>query len=131
MSKSDSDDEITPPLPARFTIDEEVRIQYRRFNAEEAELTVRLLSPPDGDDTNPITHYKASVTELLEYALRDCQDLDISGLTIRNEVNVQDKPIDFSYRRKDQISEEVIWSVFEKVVQSNARFNVLDSLVVL
>ena len=55
----------------------------------------------------------------------------MSGHTIRNEDNVQDKPIGFSFRRKDQISEEVIWSVFEKVVQSNARFNALDSLVVV
>ena len=53
------------------------------------------------------------------------------GLTIRNQVNEQDKPIGFSFRRKDQMSEEVIWSVFEKVVQSNARFNALDSLVVV
>ena len=29
------------------------------------------------------------------------------------------------------MSEEVIWSVFEKVVQSNARFNALDSLVMV
>jgi len=53
------------------------------------------------------------------------------GLTIRNEVNVQDKAIEISFRRKDQISEEVIWSVFNKVAQSNARFNVLDKLVVV
>ena len=78
----------------------------------------------------PCHIYNASVTELFEYALRDCQDSDIVGLTIRNEVNVQDKPIGFSFRRKDQISENVIWSVFE-VVQSNARFNALDRLVVV
>ena len=53
----------------------------------------------------------------------------MAGLTIHNEDNVQDKPIGFSFRRKDQISEEVIRSVFEKVVQSNAKFNALDSLV--
>ena len=52
------------------------------------------------------------------------------GLTIRNEDNVQDKPIGFSFRRKDQISEELVWSVFEKVVQSKAIFNALDSLIV-
>jgi len=65
-----------------------------------------------------MSHFQASVPELFEYALRDLQDSDIVGLTIRNEVNVQDKPIGFSFRRKDQISENVIWSVFEKVVQS-------------
>ena len=49
MSNSDSDDVSTPP-PTTFTIDEEVRRQYRRFNAEGAELRVRLLPPTDGDD---------------------------------------------------------------------------------
>jgi len=37
------------------------------------------------------------------------------GLTIRNEVNMQDKAIGISFRRKDQLSDEVIWSVFNKV----------------
>ena len=130
-----SDDEITSPptptpsLPTRFTIDEVVRRQYRRFNAEGTELSVRLLPAPDGDDRNPMSHFQTSVTELFEYALRDCQDSDMFGLTIRNEVNVQDKLICFSFRREDQISKVVIWSVFEKVIQSNARFNALDRLV--
>jgi len=53
------------------------------------------------------------------------------GLTIRNEVNTQDKAIGISFRRKDQLSEEVIWSIFYTVAQSNARFNALDKLVVV
>jgi hypothetical protein len=51
------------------------------------------------------------------------------GITISNEVNVQDKAIGISFRRRDQITPDVIWSVFGKVVQSNARFNALDKLV--
>jgi len=51
------------------------------------------------------------------------------GITISNEVNVQDKEIGISFRRKDKITSNVIWSVFEKVAQSNARFNALDKLV--
>ena len=50
---------------------------------------------------------------------------------ISNEVNVQDKLIGISFKRKDQLSEEVIWSVFEKVAQSNARFNAMDKLIVV
>ena len=50
---------------------------------------------------------------------------------IRNEVNVQDKAIGISFRRKHQLSEEFIWSVFEKIVQSNARFNALDKVVMV
>jgi hypothetical protein len=42
---------------------------------------------------------------------------------------VQDKCIGISFRRKDQITSEVIWSVFGKLAQSNARFNALDKLV--
>jgi len=53
------------------------------------------------------------------------------GITIHNKVNQNDKPIGISFRRKDQLSGEVIWSVFEKVSQSNARFNALDTLVVI
>jgi hypothetical protein len=52
------------------------------------------------------------------------------GLTIRNQENKNDRPIGFRFRRKDQISGEVIWSVFEKVSQSNSRFNALDKLVI-
>ena len=125
-SSSISDDEITPP---RFTIDEEITREYRRFKATGTELTVRLLPPPDESD--PISHFQASVTELFEYALRDRQDSDMVGLTIRNEVNVQDKPIGISFRRKDQLNEDVIWFVFENVVQCNARFNAMDKLVVV
>ena len=51
------------------------------------------------------------------------------GVTISNEVNVWDKAIGISLRRNDQITRDVIWSVFEKVAQSNARFNAIDKLV--
>ena len=131
-----NDDEITSlnptphaPLPTRFTINGEIRRQYRRFNTAGTELTVRLLSPPDGD--NPMSHFQASVTGLFEYALRVCQDSLMVGLKFRNEVNVQDKPIGYSFRCIDQFSENVILSVFEKVVQSNARINALNRLVVV
>ena len=53
------------------------------------------------------------------------------GITIHNEVNLLDKAIGISFRRKDQLTEEVIWSVFSKVAQSNARYNALDRLIVL
>jgi len=39
---------------------------------------------------------------------------------------MQDKAIGISFRRKDQLSEEVIWSVFNKIAQLNARCNALD-----
>jgi len=52
------------------------------------------------------------------------------GITIQDQVNQNDKSKGISFRTKDQLPVEVIWSVFEKVSQSNARFNVLDTLVV-
>ena len=62
--------------------------------------------------------------------MQDVSDDDMVGITIKNQVNQNDKPIGISFRRKDQLSGEVIWSVFEKVSQSNARFNAMDRLVV-
>jgi len=70
------------------------------------------------------------VNDLLEYALQDIIDSDMVGITIQNQVNQKDKPIGISFRRKDQLSGEVIWSVFEKLSQSNSRFNALGTLVV-
>jgi len=77
-----------------------------------------------------VGHLIASVNEHFEYALQDVSDNDMVGITIQNQMNLNDKPIGISFRRKDHISGEVIWSVFEKVSQSNARFNALDTLVV-
>jgi hypothetical protein len=119
------EDELIPPT---FTIDGEINRQYRRFNTVGTQLTIRLLPP--SDDTDPVTHFLASVNELFEYALRDCSDPDMVGITIRNEVN-EDKPIWFSFRRKDQVSREVIWNVLGRVAQSNARFGAMDRLIVV
>jgi len=69
------------------------------------------------------------VNDLFDYALRDVSDSDMVGITIQNEVNLLDKPIGISFRRKDQQSSEVIWSVFSKVAQSNARYNAMDRLI--
>ena len=51
------------------------------------------------------------------------------GITISNEVDVKHRAIGISFRRRDQITGDVILSVFEKVVQSYARFNAIDKLV--
>jgi len=61
-----------------------------------------------GDDSDAVSHFQTSVTDPFEYALRDCSDSDMVGLTIRNEVNMQDKPTGISSRRKDKVTEEVI-----------------------
>jgi hypothetical protein len=119
------EDEPTPPT---FTINDEINRQYRRFSTTGTQLAVRFVPPTD--DTDPMSHFLASVNELFEYALRDCSDSDWVGITIRNDENEQDKPIGISFRRKDQLSGEVIWNVLGRVAQSNARFNVTDKLIV-
>ena len=71
------------------------------------------------------------MNELFDYAVRDVNDADMVGITIRNKVNLLDKPIGISFRRKDRLSDEVIWSVFSKVAQSNARYNAMDRMIVV
>jgi len=70
------------------------------------------------------------VNELFEYALQGVSDSDMLGITIQYQVKQNNKAIGIRFRRKDQVWGEVIWSVFEKVSQSNARFNASDTLVV-
>jgi hypothetical protein len=67
--------------------------------------------------------------DLFEYALQKSDDSDMVGITISNEENVQDNATGISFRRIDQITPDVIWSVFGKVFKSNARFNALDKLI--
>jgi len=57
-------------------------------------------------------------------------DSDMAGMNIQNQLNQNDKPIVISFRRKDQLSADVIWSVFEKVFQSNSKFKALYTLIV-
>ena len=115
-------------MARRFEILDANTRQYRRYIAVGRQLTVRLLPP--SDNTNPVAHFLASVNYLIEHALRDIEDSDKLVITIQNQVNQNDKPIGIISRRKDQLSADLIWSVFEKVSQSNSGFNALDTLVV-
>ena len=117
-------------MARRFEIDGEITRQYRRFNAVGTQLIVRLLPPAYHDDRDPVSHFLASVNDLFEHALQNASDSDMMGIMIQNEINQSDKPIGVSFRRKDQLSGDVIWNVFEKVCQSNSRFNALDRFVV-
>jgi len=81
---------------------------------QQGQLIVRLLPPATQDNSDAITHFQASVNDLFDYALRDVNDSDMVGITISNENNLLDRPIGISFRRKDQLSSEVIWSVFSK-----------------
>jgi len=74
---------------------------------------VRLLAP--SDKSYPVGNFLASVNNLFGCSLQNVSERDIVGVTIQKEVNQNDKPIGISFRRKDQLSADVIWSVFEKV----------------
>ena len=115
-------------MARRFEIMDTNTRQYRRYNAVGRQIIVRLIPPSENSD--PVVHFLASVKDLFEYALRDVDNADMVGITIQNQVDQNDKPIGISFRRKDQLSGDVIWSVFEKVSQSNSRFNAMDTFVV-
>jgi hypothetical protein len=69
---------------------------------------------------------------LFDYALRNVDDSDMVGLVIHHEgTGSRDKPIGFSFRRRDQLSTEVIWRLIENVAQYNSKFNALDPLNVI
>jgi len=89
---------------------------------------VRLI--PLSDNSDPVAHCVTRVNDVFEHAIRDVDDSVMIGMTIQNQVNQNDNPNFISFRRKDQLSGDVIWSVFESVSQSNSRFNALVTLVV-
>ena len=99
-----------------------------RFNAVGRQLTERLI--PTSDNTNPVAHLLASGNDQIENALHDIDDSDMVGMTIQILVNQNDKPIRINFRRKDQLSAEVLWIEIEKFSLSNSRFNALNTLVV-
>ena len=72
--------------------------------------------------------FKTAMEHLFEEILQDFSDSDMVGLSIENENNMSKKPIGISYRRKDQLSVNLITSVLENVIQSNAVFAALDNL---
>jgi hypothetical protein len=70
------------------------------------------------------------VDALFEYSLHDLHPSDMVGISIHNADNQQDRPVGLSFRRRDQISRDVLWSVFDKVTQSNTRYQALDTLTI-
>ena len=98
-------------MARRFDILDRNTRQYRRYNAVGRQNTARLIPPSDNSD--PVTHFLASANDLYKHVLFDVGDSDMVGITIRNQVNQNDKPIGISFRRKDQLSADVICRVFE------------------
>ena len=96
-------------MARRFEIGDNIT---RRFNAMGTQLIVRLLPPSHNDARDRVSHFLVSVNDLFEHALQNLSDSDMVGITIQNRVNHNDKPIGISFRHKDQLAGDVIWSVF-------------------
>jgi len=98
-------------MDRKFTIINEITREYRRFNTVGIQLTDRLLPPTVRDERDPVSHFIASVSNLCEHALRNCDDSDMIGVSIRNEVNMRDKAFGICFRSKDQLSTDVILNI--------------------
>jgi hypothetical protein len=98
--------------------------EFIRFNTIGTHLTVRL-NPPSSETAIPdhVSHFLASVNNLFEHVLQNVNYSDMVGIVFQNET-INDKPIGISFRRKDQLSGDAVWNVFDKV-SSNSRFNAL------
>ena len=108
-----------------FTVQNEITRHYRRFNTEGKRLTVWLTTPASSSAAG---HCTDRMDAIFEYSLRDLEPSDMVGISIYNVDNQQDRPIGLSFRRRDQISRVVLWSVFDKVTQSNATYQAVDNL---
>jgi hypothetical protein len=91
-------------------------------------LLIKFNNP--GEEQQPMTYLKECITALIEYLVREFPDRDMVVLSIRSTENLQDKAIGISLRRRTQLKPDVVWSVLDKVVQSNARFDLTDRLEV-
>ena len=63
-------------------------------------------------------YFLANVNDLFEHALQDLGDAEIVRIAIHNESNQNGKAIGMSFRRREQVSVDAIWRVFEMVTQS-------------
>jgi len=68
-------------LARRFDILDRNTRQYRRYNSVGRQITTRLIPPSYNSD--PVTHFLASVNDLFEHVLRDIGDSDMVEITIQ------------------------------------------------
>jgi hypothetical protein len=82
------------------------------------------------EDSDPAAYLRECITALTNYQVDEVPDRDLVGLKIRNTENLRDKLIGTSLRRRDQLKSDVVLSVIEIFIQSNARFGLTDRLEV-
>jgi len=91
-------------------------------------LLIKFNSP--GEEQEPTAYLKECITTLTDYLVCEVPDRDLVGLRIRNTENVQDKEVDISLRRREQLKPDVVCAVLGKVIQSNAILGLSDRLEV-
>ena len=96
-------------MSKKYEILDEQAKEYRRFNTWEHNGSSGL-NPLYWDRS--CNHFLASVNEWFAHVLQNVRNGHMVGITKHNEVKQSDKPIGISFRRKDQLSGDVIWSVF-------------------
>jgi len=68
-------------MARRFQIEDTITRQYRRFSATGPQRVVRLLPPYD--DTDPLSHFLASLNNVFRRALQNLSESYMFGITIR------------------------------------------------
>jgi hypothetical protein len=113
---------------ANVQILNETRKYYARFQTHGRHIVLKIH--PSSEDENPIAYFRECMEEILKISLLNVEANDMVGMLKKNTVNSVDKPIGISFRRRDQISVDVIMSVVERVCHSNANFKSTDILKV-
>jgi hypothetical protein len=117
-SRNTSELETTEQLP--FIILDETSKSFTKFNTTGQSLLIKFRSPGEEQETS--TYIKECITALINYLVDEVNNRDLVGLRIRKTENVQDKVVGISFRRRDQLQPDLVWEIFSKVIQSNARF---------
>lgn len=107
----------------KFVITRENWKRYDRFRATGTIYSLKLREPEAGHD--PITWIREAVSEMHEFFTRDRCDTDMIGLTFDSSAFAHG-PAGLSFRYVKHFTVEDLWSLIEKVTQSNAEFNVGD-----
>ena len=107
---------------------DETSKSFPKFNTAGRRLLIKFR--PLGEEQNPTTYLNEYINALTNYLVHDVHDRDLVGLRIRNTENVQDKVVSIGLRRCDGLKPDVVLGLLGKVIQTNARFGMVDRLEV-
>jgi hypothetical protein len=123
---TDSESSLIESRQPLFKILNDRSKTIKKYNTTGRTMQSEFSEPTEAVD--PMSHLTECVTALNDYLARGVNDRDMVGISIQNTVNVTDKSMWISCRRRDQLKPDVIMEVLAKVIQSNARFGLSDSL---